>query len=307
MSAPKFDVVILELIPFSQSGSGFVREDTAELPQDQQISIMHPKNRVIMNTSVIKVESEKTKGTYVNVVTRSMYNQEEIIKDKQDEAKMITSVRDKIVFVNGFRTVPNDGAFVGEYKWIKSHAQNDSNPNKPLKADGSPLLQPVFREVRAAAKAHDKNIYDLQLAQALGFINKELVKQKGSEYEYNEEAIEAVGRNFAIQADSPSQKVASLIALAKADPQAFLNLAKNSEQTVTIEIKHAIQLGLIKIDGTAIVYAEGETPIKKTAPAQTTDEKKLEGLGSYFLKVEGKEAYELFREKLAAAKEAALA
>lgn len=308
MSAPKFDVVILELIPFSQAGSGFVREDTVELPKEQQIRIMHPKNRVIMNTSVIRVESEKTPGTFVNVVTRAMYNQEEIIKDKQDEAKMTVSVRDKIVFVNGFRTVPNDGAFVGEYKWLKNHAQNESNPNRPTKADGSPLLQPVFREVRAEKKAHDENIYDLQLAQALGFINKELVKQKGSDYEYNEDAIDTVAANFGIQGDSAAQKVSALIAFAKATPDTFLELAKNSEQTVSIEIKHAIQLKLIKIEEGAIFYTEGENPlIKKFTNLQNSDQKKLEALGSYFQKQEGKEAYELFKEKLDAAKVAAIA
>lgn len=307
MSKPKYDVLILELIPESKNGSGFEREDTVNLPEDQKVRIIHPKNRVILNTSIIQQPSKNDPKVMVNVVTRVIYGQEEIIKTNQEEAKMTTSLRDKIVFINGFRMVPNDGAFVGEYKWAKSHAQNESNPNRPLNTAGNPLLHPVFREVRAEKTAQDKNIYDLQLAQALGFINEKLVKQKGGEYTYIEEEIETVAANFAISADSPAQKVAALIAFAKAKPDVFLATAKSSEQTVNIEIKHAVQLKLIAIDGLMVKYTEGENPVIKTfSNAQNTDEKKLAALGSYFQKVEGKEAYELFKQRLEAAKAAVI-
>ena len=301
MSTPNFDVLILELIPFSQSGSGFVREDTANLPEDQQITIMHPKNRVIMNTSIIRQETEKGSGVFINVETRALYNQQEIIKNKQDEAKMTPSLRDKIVFKNGFRTVPNDGAFVGEYNWAKNHAQNESNPNRPLTADGNPLLQPVFREVRAKAKAHDKNIYDFQLAQAMGILYK-LVKEKAGKYEYQEEEIDAVCQNFEVQADSPEQKWRSLVELAKAEPGVFLKAAKTIEQTVAIEIKHALQLNVIAIDGLVVKYTDDNSAIKTYSNVQNTDDKKLTALGKFYQSAEGKEAYELFKAKLEAAK-----
>lgn len=304
MSAPKFDVLILELIPFSAGGSGFVREDTAELSADQQIRIMHPKNRVIMNTSIIRKETTTETGekVFINVDTRALYNQQEIIKTKQDDAKMTPSLRDKIVFKNGFRTVPNDGAFVGEYNWAKNHAQNESNPNRPTNADGQPLLQPIFREVRASKKAHDNNVYDFQLAQAMGLLYK-LVKEKAGGFEYLEDEIDAVCQNFEVRADSPAQKWRTLVELAKADPQLFLNTAKTSEQTVSIEIKHALQLKLIKYEEGGAFYTEGENPlIKKFTAAQNDDVKKSSALGSYFQKVEGKEAYELFKLKLEAAK-----
>jgi len=307
MSKPKYDVLILELIPESRIGSGFEREDTLNLPEDQKVRIIHPRNRVILNTSVIKQESTENPGVMVNVVTRSIYGQQEIIKTNQEKANMTTSNRDKIVFINGFRMVPNDGAFVGEYKWAKSHAQNESNPDRPLNAAGNPLLQPVFREVRPEKTAHDKNLYDLQLAQALGIINKELVTVKGEGYEYKEEAIDAIAANFSISADTPAQKVSALIAFAKAKPGEFIALAKKSEQTVNIELKHAVQLKLITIDGNVIKYTEGENPVIKTyTNAQNTDDKKLAALGNYFQKVEGKEAYDLFKQRLEAAKVAAV-
>lgn len=293
----KIEVAIFELIPMSKAGSGFVREDTKDLPEDKQIKLVHPKNRSIMNTSVIQKPSADNPDVMVNVITRAIYGQQEIIKDKQDEAKMSTSIRDKIVFINGLRIVPNDGAFVGQFKWFKNHAQNASNPNRV------PGLELIFREVKEEKAAHDKNIYDLQMGHALGIILK-LVKDKGDGgYEYQEEPINALCSIFGVQADTPSQQVAALMAMAKAQPATFLGLAKNGEQTVTIEIKHALQLKLIKIEGSAIVYTEGENPmIKKFANTANTEEKKLAGLGSWFLKEEGKEAYELFKAKLEAAK-----
>jgi len=303
----KIEVAIFELIPMSKVGSGFVREDTKDLPAEQQIRLLHPKNRVIMNTSVVKQESKENPGVMVNVVTRAIYGQEEIIKENQDKANMSTSIRDKVVFINGLRIVSNDGAFVGQFKWMKSHAQNETNPNRPVDAHGNPTLPPVFREVRAEKTAHDKNLTDLYGAQAMGIILK-LVKQKGDGFEYQDEAIASLCSIFGVVYDTPAQGVAALMALAKAKPLTFIELAKTGEQTVSIEIKHALQLKLIKIEGSTIIYTEGESPmIKKFANTANTEEKKLAGLGSYFLKEEGKEAYELFKAKLSEAKVSATA
>ncbi len=294
----KYPVAIFELIPISRTGSGFVREDTVNTADP--IRIIHPKNRVIMNESIVRKPSEKTPGTFVNVPTRYIYNQEEIFVDKQDAEKMKTSIRDKIVFINGFITVPKDGAFVGLYEFLKNHAQNASNPNRVES------LQVVFKEIQPEKNAHDSNIHDYQLAEALGFIKK-LVKEKGGEYEYDEDTIDVMCNTFGVYAESPSQKVSALITFAKSKPVDFLELAKKGQQTVNIEVKHALQLKLIRFEGNAAFYNEGENPkIKSFSNVQNTEEKKILSLGAYFQKVEGKEAYELFKERLSAAKEAAV-
>lgn len=302
---PKYDILILELIPLNRQGSGFVREDTVELPEDQKVRIIHPKNRVIMNTSMIQQPSPDNKEVMINVVTRYIYGQQEIIKTKQDEAKMSTSLRDKIVFVHGFLIVPNNGAYVGQYNWAKSHAQNESNPNRPLNADGNPLLQPVFREVKPEKKADDKNIYDLKVAEAMGFINGKLVKSKGDGYEYNEVEIDKIIPNFSIAADmDPALKVSALIAFAKAKPEVFIKLVKEIDQVIVIEIKHAIELKMISIVGDSIVYTEGSEVLKKYSNVQNTDEKKLNALANFFQRADGKEAYDLFKARLETAKAA---
>lgn len=296
----KYPVAIFELIPLSRTGSGFVREDTRELPDDQKVRIIHPKNRVIMSTSIERVESKEEPGTFINKPTRYIYNQQVTDFEKQVSANMTTSVRDKIVFINGFLTVPKDGAFVGLYKFMMEHAQNATNPNRVES------LQVIFRQIKPSAEAHDKNILDLKIGQAMGIIMK-LVKEKGGSFEYDEERIDALCIPFGVVAESPSQQAQALIAIAKTRPVEFLEFAKKSEQTISIEIKHALQLKLIKIEGTGIFYTEGEEKIKAFSNAQNTDEKKLAGLASYYQKEEGKEAYDLFKEKLAAAKEKAVA
>lgn len=296
----KYPVAIFELIPINKIGSGFEREDTLNLPEDQKVRIIHPKRRVIINESVVRTESTKNPGTFVNVPTRYIYNQEVIIKENQEKENMSTSlINDKIVFINGLITVPKDGAYVGLYEFLTTHAQNISNP------DRLDSLQPIFREIKPAADAHDKNVNDLLQAQAMGIILK-LVKQKGDAYEYQEEQINSLCSIFGTYAETPQQQVSALMAIAKAKPQDFLNAAKEGEQVVAIEIKHAIKLKLIGIVGNIIAYNEGENPkIKEFSNAQNTDEKKFTALGNYFQKVEGKEAYELFKARLEAAKVAA--
>jgi len=305
MSKAKYDILILELIPLNREGSGFVREDTVELPEDQRIRIIHPKHRVIMNTSMIQQPSPDDEKVMINVVTRYIYGQQEIIKTKQEEAKMSTSLRDKIVFVHGFLIVPNNGAYVGQYNWAKKHAQNASNPDRPLNAEGNPLLPPVFKEVKPAKKADDKNIIDLKVAQAMGFINSKLVKAKGDGYEYNEVEIDRVIPNFGIAADlDPALKVSALIAFAKAKPDVFMKLVKEVDQAIGIEIKHAIELKVIAIEGDSVVYPETSEVIRKFSNVQNTPEKKLAALGNFYQRPEGKEAYELFKARLDAAKAA---
>jgi len=294
----KYPVAIFELIPRNRQGSGFVREDT--LKSDNPIRIIHPRNRVIINRSVVRVPSKRDPKVMVEETTRFIYGQEEIFVKAQEEMKISPNPnRDKITFINGLFTVPKDGAFVGLYEWFMTHAQNETNPNRIAR------LKPLFREIKPAQQAHDKNVPDFKVTKAMGIIMK-LVKEKGGKYEYEEEAINNLANQFGVQADSPSQQVQALIAIAKTMPDHFLSEAEKGIQTVSIEIKHALQLRLIQIEGNVIAYNDG-TKIKEFSNAQNTEAKKLSALGSYFQKVDGKEAYELFKQKLAAAKETSAA
>jgi hypothetical protein len=262
-----------------------------------------PKNRVIMNTSIVREKSKTEKDTFVNVDIRYIYNQEEIYKQRQEAANMRTNDKaDKIIFKNGLLTVPKDGAFVGLYKFMMSHAQNETNENAPRDKNGDLILQPIFRQVKPQKEANDSNVTDFLVAEAIGYI-RQLVRKKGDNYVYDEERIDALCAQFNVNAESPEQKTTALIAFAKSRPARFLEDAKKTEQVISIEINHALKLKLISIEGDAAIYVEEKEKIKSfTAGAKDT--KKISDLVTYFSIVDGKQPYQLFKARLEAKKTA---
>lgn len=298
----KYPVAVFELIPASKNGANFVREDT--VGTENPIVLNQPKNRVIMSESVIKVASTTEKGVFVNVLTRYIYNQEIILKSQQEKLGILPNPKtDKIIFVNGLITVPKDGAFVGLYNLLKTHAQNLTNPDRPVNGDGDPLFQPIFREIKPVEDAHQTNFDEFLVVEAVGYI-KTLVTEKAGKYFYNEERIDALATLFNVYGESPEQKTTALIAFAKADPQKFLTDAKANEQTLNIEIQHALKLKVIVFEGNTALYVGKNQKIKTFAGKPMSEVKKVAALANYFSVVDGKEAYELFKAELASAKDA---
>lgn len=294
-TASKYPVAIFELIPQARSGAGFVREDT--IGTKEPVNLIHPKNRVIQNESVKRVPSETDKDVYINVPTRYVYNCPIILKSAQSAAGIQPNPRtDKIIFINGLLTVPKDGAFVGLYDFMKQHGQNESNE---AKVD---TLQPIFREIKPAEDAHESNFNDFVIVEAIGYI-KALVTEKAGKYIYNEERIEALCHLFNVYAETPEQKTTALIAYAKTNPKGFLSQAKANEQTVLIEVQHGLRLKVISFEGNTAVYVGKNVKIKELTGAKS-EEAKITALANYFSSIDGKEAYELYRAELAAAKQA---
>ncbi len=291
----KYPVAIFELIPASSNGANFVREDT--IGTANPVVLIHPKNRVIQNESVKRVQSATDKKVFVNVPTRYIYNQEITLKSKQVEMNIQSNPKtDKIVFINGLLTVPKDGAFVGLYNFMQEHAQNLSNK------DRVETLTPIFREIKPAEDAHQDNWNDFLIVEAVGYI-KALVTEQGGKYIYNEERIDALCPLFNVYAESPEQKTTALIAIAKVDPKGFLEKAKASEQTIGIEINHALALNVIAIETSTVIAVERNAKIKEFPGCKDAAAVK-DALASYFSSVGGKEAYDLFKAELQAAKSA---
>ncbi len=297
----KYPVAIFELIPASANGANFVREDT--IGTQNPVVLVHPKNRVIMSESIISVESETEKGVHINVPTRYIYNQEIILKNKQEERGILPNPKtDKPVFINGLLTVPKNGGYVGLYNFMTTHAQNASNENVPKDLDGNAILQPIFREIKPAEDAHENNFNEFLIVEAIGYI-KALVTEKNGKYIYNEERLDVLGKLFNVYSESHAQLTTALIAYAKLQPKIFLEKAKANEQTVLIEVNHGLILKVISFEGSTAVYVGKNLKIKEFPQAKTDDAKK-EALANYFSTVDGKEAYELYKAELSAAKQA---
>lgn len=304
MTASKYPVAIFELISASAIGAGFVREDT--INSKDPVYIVHPKNRVIMSESVVPRESETEKGVFVNVPTRYIYGSPIILKEEQDQKGVKPNpMTDKINFINGFITVPKNGAYVGLYNMLKSHAQNLSNPEAPKDLDGNFILTPIFREIKPAEDAENTSLSEFLKSESVMYI-RQFVNEKGGHYTYNEERIEALAVLFGVYGETVQQKTEALVAFAKTDPQIFLTKAKANEQTVLIEISHAIRLKVISFEGSSAVYVPepGEQPTKiKTFTGRISEDNMPNKLADYFGTVDGKQAYDLFKAKLDAAKQ----
>ncbi len=297
----KYPVAIFELLP-KGSGSGFIREDTVR--SATPIEIIHPKNRVVINRSVVRKESVDGKGNkvFVNVPTRYIYGSQLIYeKDQKLEGLMPNPKVDRIEFKNGLLTVPKDGATVGLYEFMTSHAQNVSNEGRK----GLEHLEPIFKEIKPAENAQELNMNEFLMAEAVTYV-RSLMTEKGNKgYIFAEERIDALCNLFNVQSETYEQKVSSLLYYAKTNPKHFLIEAKKSEQIAVIEVQHGLKLKVIVFEGNTCLYVNRQEKIK-TFAGNLSDEKKINALANFFKSVDGAQSYEIFKAELGAAKEAAL-
>lgn len=292
MAESKYPIAIFELVQKGQ-GSGFVRDDTRNTPNPMEI--VFPKNRALINRSVVREKSEKNEGVFINVPTRYIYGCELIKEVDQKKENILPNPRtDRVEFKNGLLTVPKDGATVGLYNWMTTHAQNLSNENR-LKH-----LDPIFKEIKPAETAQEINKNEFAIAEAVMYI-RNLMTEKGGKFIFQEERVDAICNQFGIYADSYEAKIQALTAYAKHNPVFFLEESKKSEQIVLIQVSHGVKLKVIEFVGNTAMYVSKDIKIK-TFTGNLSDEKKINALANYFQTVDGREAYELFAAELAEAK-----
>lgn len=296
----KYPVGIFELIK-KGSGSGFIKEDTVGTASPEEI--VHPGKRSLINRSVVR---EKTnldgKEVYVNVKTRYIYGCELIKELEQKQRGVVPNQNsDNIYFLNGYITVPKTGATVGLYEFMSNHAQNSTSENR----EHFEHLEAIFREIKPAENAQQSNDHEFIMIDAMSYI-RDLVTQSGSGYSYSEERIDALCETFGVYAEDYESRIQALLGFAKIDPKAFLDAAKKTEQTVIIEIGHALKLGLITFEGNTAMYATKNEKIHALVGNYKNPDKKIAALGAWFQTVDGRTAYEAFKLDLSAMKEVAL-
>lgn len=292
----KYPVAVFELIT-KGSGSGFIREDTVNT--QTPIEIIHPKNRAIINKSVVREKSSKT-DSFVNVPIRYIYGSENIKQKAQtDNGEVPNPKQDRITFVNGFLTVPKDGATVGLYDFMTSHAQNLSNSNRLQH------LEPIFKEIKPAEDAKERNFNEFVISEAVMYIRQLCTEKADGSYSYDEARIEALANQFNVAGNSASIQIEGLLYFAKTNPKYFLTEAKKTEQIAIIEVSHGLKLKIISFEGNvALSNYGGKVEKIKAFAGKISDEKKPSLLANYYMSIDGKDAYELFKAELSAAKEA---
>ncbi len=132
-----------------------------------------------------------------------------------------------------------------------------------------------------------------------------MTERANGKYTYDENRIDALCNQFNVAGASYSAKIEGLLYFAKTQPKHFLTEAKKSEQIAVIEITHGLKLKVISFEGNTAVYIQKKEKIKSFT-GNLSDEKKVIALANYFMSVDGKDAYNLFKAELSAAKEAEL-
>jgi hypothetical protein len=292
MADKKPEIAIFELIKPS-STSGFIRKGTERDAVPDEIK--YPKWRGIVNRSVMYEYSEEHKAE-IPVKTRYISGVPIIKEEDQVKRGFIPNYKEDLIgFINGYMTVTNYGSHVGLYSFMMNHARNESNPNRPK----DQKFKPLFRQLKLDEKAKETFNLDFAIGEALMYV-KGLTSKQGSEYVFAEERIDLLCRELGVAAEHYSEKITALNAFAKTMPIQFLDKAKKSEQTVLVEIEHAIKLKVIAFEGNTAMYVKNPEKIKAFT-GNMGEEKKMTALGAWFKSVDGKDAYEKFKVELQAA------
>lgn len=287
-----YEIAIYQLIPKS---SGFIKEGTAGTANPEEIKF--PKNRRIQNKSVRYVKdaegiTQAEKIRYLNGVN--------IIEEETQKAKnYLPNPHDDVIdFKNGLFSVSNFGSTVGLFKFMREHAANGSNPNRP--ADDR--FEVIFTELKPSEEATKSSDHDFLIAETLIYL-KNLRVEKGGEYIYQEDRIGLLATEFGVHGDSAAIKLTALVEIAKMNPLKFLDIAKKSEQVALIEVNHALDLKVISFDGNTAMYVDKNEKIKSFT-GNLSDDKKRVQLANWFKTVDGEEAYKVFKVELEAARDA---
>jgi hypothetical protein len=204
---------------------------------------------------------------------------------------------DKLIPVKkGNFSVTREGSHISLYDYLMQVFYNMSNTNRPDSAKG------LYRVVELGKKEEQVNEKKLAIAEATKFLGSLCVKQNGK-YKYDEDKINAICNMFTVYADTPAGKLNGLIAHAERDPVNFLNKVLKFEQTIVMEIGHALELGVVLFKGNTLVYGNKEKVIFHLGNGNLSQDKKINKSADLFGADENKAAYEEFRIELEAAKE----
>lgn len=288
------EVLLLELV--DKRSSGFIMEGTENTPNPQEKNC--PSVFWIPTMGMMLKPDEN--GVLRNVPIRYIKGCDEIVVAEQEKRGIKPNPKaDKIMFKEGFGTIVKEGDGYGLHEYLVNAGYYEDNPNR------SPNSTPIYREIKLNKIAEEIIEADEYMKDVLVFLSS-LRSKRGSEVVYNEEKIDALCQLLAVYAITPALKLTGIANLAKARPEWFLKTVKSFEGQLQSEITHALQLNVIKIEGTVVSYLHEDKILKTFGSDKLKREEVISRLVDYLGTGEGQEALTGLRIALAAAKEKSL-
>lgn len=298
MAETKAPVLFIELV--DRKNSGFVLNGTENTANHTELSvpnILWIPNRGYRCVTTNEEVGGKTIEVRNNQEIRWVKNENEIVIEKQNQRGVIPNrYEDKIPVDKGYATVVREGATIGLYDYLKDVYFNESNPDRPETADA------IFREVKLDERAEGFAEEDEMLADAIKMVTALRIKTGKDSYKYNENKINAYCQCLNVFGETPAIKIHALMAIAKGRPDIFINTIRKFDNQANIEIAHALELSVIKLDGNAVQSVE-ENKVYFTFDGETKKDQKIKRFADFLNTPEGAGILTELRAKVELAKE----
>lgn len=294
-SKKRSEVIIVELV--DRRPSGFILDGTRGTRNEHELD--SPTARFIPNKGLRAQIGEDGEPTGGFEEIRYIKNRKEISIDEQQRKNINPSraaLEDKIIIKGGRFAVTNDGSYTGLFQYILDAFYNEGAKGRPEDLD------PIYRIIIPGKQEEMFNEQEILAADAIRLIGT-LYQKTGSEYAYNEEKINALCNLFQIFSETNSGKISGLMAIAKRDPENFLQKATKFEQTTVTEVTHALELNVLKFDGNTVRYALKDKVLANLGTGNLTHEKKINKTADLLRTPDFKAQYEELKIEIEAAKE----
>lgn len=283
-----------------KSKSGFIMDGTEGTQYQQELNA--PSVQWIDSRGKTAVKGED--GTVHYAEIRYISGCDSIIPEEQDKRGFKPNrFEDKIPMQSGFMTVKRDGNTIGLYDYLERVFYNLDSNDRPSTASGR------FREVKVAEKAKNLLDFDEKVTQAKMIVYelRESTGNKEKPYRYNTDRIDAICRLVGVWDEEPETKLVKLLQVATTDSENFLNIVERAEQTITIEVSHALELKVVSFDGDNVKMVDTNRVLFNFGGEKIKSEDlKIERFTSFLGTEQGTPALTEMRAKLEIAKEKSL-
>lgn len=269
-----------------QQPSNFVKKDTLGTAQEQRLKAASQFRFPSISSTVID-------GKIVKI--RYIQGADTIIMEEQDKRGIKPNPQeDLVIFLHGDLPVANDFQNAALFTYLTVTSGNSLSPVKV------PSVQPAFKEFVPSKEASNFLKEESAKHEAESLVLA-LYNDKGKVTTYEEERILMLCNVFGVRADSMSEKVKALFMKAKSNPEAFLAGIGNSQNMYLAEVREAITLGVINIDGKSASFPTTSSVFLGLEATKKAGKERE--LVEYFLTDKGSVAYTEMKAQMSSKKE----